>query len=482
MSRWPDPKPPESGKCKELFEKLSLKKKPVWDFLNDGERAEAFDFACRYREFLSNKTERAVVRAIKSAAWFGFKDVCGDFVSSIDKKFYQINREKSMALAVFGRQSLVKGCKIILSHVDSPRLDLKPNPLCEADGMGLLRTHYYGGIKKYQWVTMPLAIHGVVVKADGSCVEICIGENMYEPVFTIADILPHLAKDQREQKMTEGVSGENLKIIVGSMPLGGDEVKEKIKFWILSYLNNRYGMTEEDFVSAELEVVPAGPARNVGFDHSMIGGYGQDDRVCVFTSLRALLNADVEKIQRPIVAFFLDKEEVGSEGNAGAQSIFIEQFIENLLKRQPVLEDGRHLTAAEVLARSEAISADVTAAVDPGWESAHEMQNAALLGYGVGIQKYTGSGGKYNTSEASAEYVAKIRRIFKKAGVIWQADEFGKVDHGGGGTVARYLAKRGMDVIDIGPPVISMHSPFELVSKADIYMAHRAYKAFFESE
>jgi aspartyl aminopeptidase len=482
MSRWPNPEEPEKGKGKEVFEKLSLKKKSVWDFLSDNERAEVFDLARRYRDFLSNKTERAVVGAIERAVWFRFKDVCKDLASSSDKKFYQINREKSIALAVLGEQSLAKGCKIIFSHVDSPRLDLKPNPLCEADGMGLLRTHYYGGIKKYQWVTMPLAIHGVIIKIDGSCVEICIGENIYEPVFTIADILPHLAKDQREQKMFEGVSGENLKVIVGSMPLGGDEVSSKIKFWILSYLNNRYGATEEDFISAELEIVPAGPARDIGFDASMIGGYGQDDRVCVYASLRALLNADAGKIHRPIVAFFLDKEEIGSEGNTGAKAFFVEQFIENLLKRRPVLEDGRHLTAVEVLARSEAISADVTAAVDPGWESAHEMQNAALLGYGVGVEKYTGSGGKYSSSEASAEYVAKIRRIFKKAGVIWQADELGKIDHGGGGTLAIYLAKRGMDVIDIGPPVVSMHSPFEIVSKADIWMAYKAYKAFFESE
>lgn len=481
MSRWPNPEEPEKGKDKEIFEKLSLKKKPVWDFLNNSERAEVFNLARHYRDFLAKKTEREVVRAIARST-HGFADVCELRVPSGGKNFYQINREKSIALAILGEQSLAKGCKIILSHLDSPRLDLKPNPLCEADGMALLRTHYYGGIKKYQWVTIPLAIHGVVIKADGSRVGICLGENEGEPVFTIADILPHLAKEQREQKMFEGVSGENLKVIIGSIPLGGDEVSSKIKFWILSYLNKRYGIKEEDFVSAELEIVPAGPARDVGFDASMVGGYGQDDRVCVFTSLMALLGADIRKIQRPIVAFFLDKEEIGSEGNTGAQSYFIEQFIENLLKREPVLENGRYLTAAEVLARSEAISADVTAAVDPGWESAHEMQNAALLGYGVGVEKYTGSGGKFSSSEASAEYMAKIRRIFKEAGVIWQADELGKIDHGGGGTVAMYLAKRGMDVIDIGPPVISMHSPFEVVSKADIYMARRAYKAFFESE
>lgn len=473
------------GDDKVRFEKLSLKRKPAWDRLKPEEIAEVFAFSDGYKGFLDkSKTEREAVdlihRRAEQAGFVSFKE-CLDLRFSDRRKFYQISRGKNIALVVFGDRGTLGGVKMIASHIDSPRLDLKPNPLCEGSGMAYFRTHYYGGIKKYQWVCRPLAIHGKVVKGDGSELDIVVGEDEHDLVFTVADLLPHLSQKQREQKISEAVTGEKLKLIVGSRPLGETEIGERLKFRVLDYLNEAYGLCEEDFVSAEIEVVPAGLARDVGFDRSMVGGYGQDDRVCAYASLEAILNFEPFKPKcASSVVFFLDKEEIGSEGNTGAQSVFIEEVVQSILAANSYGYNASYLH--RVLSLASAISADVTAAVDPDWEEVHEMQNASLLGYGVAIEKFTGSGGKYDASDAGAEYMGKIRRILNEAGIVWQANDMGKVDLGGGGTIAKYLAKRGADVVDMGVPVVAMHSPFEITSKADIYMAHKAYKAFFESE
>lgn len=469
-------------KGKELFEKLSLKKKPVWDKLTAEETAGVFAFSEGYKKFLDRaKTEREAVDEIHHLAMeAGFVDLQSNLNSGFDHRgFYQINRGKNIALIVLGNLGPCNGARMIFSHIDSPRLDLKPNPLCEKSGMAFLRTHYYGGIKKYQWVCRSLAIHGKIVKADGTELYICVGENEADPVFMVADLLPHLAKTQKEKKMPEIVEGEKLKVIIGSMPLGDSEMSERLKFHILDYLFEHYGIAEEDFTSAEIEIVPSDKARDVGFDRSMVGAYGQDDRACAYTSLRAVLSVEPQAQKYTSVVFFLDKEEIGSEGNTGAQSVFLEEVLTNLLAKTGYDYNESYLRRA--ISVSSAISADVTAAVDPDWEEVHEIQNAALLGYGVGIEKYTGSGGKYSASDANAEYVGKIRRILNEAGVVWQAGELGRVDLGGGGTIAMYLAKRGMDVIDIGVPVVAMHSPFEITSKADIYMAFKAYQSFLKS-
>ena len=470
-------------KNKEYFEKLSLNKKPVWDKLLPTEIEEIFLFSEGYKDFLDlAKTEREAVNVIhRRAVASGFVHL-DNFIGPIDgyPGFYHVNRDKNIALVMPGQTNPVNGVRMILSHIDSPRLDLKPNPLCESHGMAFLRTHYYGGIKKYQWVCRPLAIHGRIIRADNGVVDICIGENVRDPVFVIGDLLPHLAKTQNEKKLDEIVSAEKLKIIVGSMPLGDDAISQRLKFRVLDYLFKTYGIVEEDFVSAELEIVPAEKARDVGFDRSMVGAYGQDDRACVYASLTAMFEMRVGKQKHASVVFFLDKEEIGSEGNTGAQSVFIEETMGKLLIKSGV--GPFYCYTHQLMSASKAISADVAAAVDPDWEEAHELQNAAILGYGVAVNKYSGSRGKVFTSDANAEYVGKIRQILNKSGIIWQASELGKVDFGGGGTIAKFLANRGIDVIDMGVPVVAMHSPCEITSKADVFMAYRAYKAFLESD
>ena len=387
-----------------------------------------------------------------------------------------ITGAKALALVVQGKRPLSAGLRLVASHIDSPRLDLKPYPIYEDTDLAFLKTHYYGGIKKYQWLARPLAIHGVVLKADGSSVNLSLGEDPADPVFTVLDLLPHLArKAQMDKKVTDAFEGEKLNVLAGSLPLGNGETKERFKLHFLKILEERYGINEEDFISAELEMVPAGPARDLGWDRSLVGAYGQDDRSCAYASLAAIL--DVEEPEHTCVALFYDKEEIGSDGNTSAKACILEEIVELLLERQGESPQARR----RVLMASRAISADVTGGLDPDYPEVHEKRNAARLGYGVCFHKYGGSGGKYSTSDANAEYVGWIRRIFNEHGVIWQAGELGKIDEGGGGTIAKFLAIHGLEIIDCGTPLLSMHSPFEVASKADLYMTFKAYRAFFSA-
>lgn len=459
----------------ELEKKLKFRGRLAWDLLNEQEKEEAFRFAEGYKSFLDRaKTEREAVREIAQAAKeAGFQEDC--LRGGAGKKFSFINKEKSIALAVLGQASLAGGIRIIVSHVDSPRIDLKQNPLYEDADMALLRTHYYGGIKKYQWVTTPLSLHGLIVKSDGSILNVVIGEDPQDPVFVINDLLPHLSgKTQDQKKLVEAIEGEKLTAIAGSLPFPDAEAKERIKLGIMELLHQKYGLIEEDFISAEIELVPAMKARDVGFDRSLIGSYGQDDRASVYTSLQAILS--LEETPRTVVALFVDKEEIGSDGSTGAKSLFLESVLRALIERAglPVTE----ALLKQILSNSKAISADVEAALDPNYPEVHEKQNAGKIGYGVCLEKFTGARGKAAASDARAEYVGEIRRIFNAHNVAWQMTEIGKVDEGGGGTVAKYLAIYGMDIIDCGVPVLSMHSPFEVTSKADIFEAYKAYQAF----
>jgi len=462
---------------KELEKKLKFQGKLSWDLLDEQEKEETFRFAEGYKSFLNRaKTEREAVREIAQAAKeAGFQEASSPLAG---KRFFSVNKDKSIALALIGQAPLAEGLRIIVSHIDSPRIDLKQNPLYEDADMALLRTHYYGGIKKYQWVTIPLSLHGLIVKTDGSILNVILGENEADPVFVINDLLPHLSgKVQDQKKLAEAIEGEKLTALAGSIPFPDAEVKERFKLRMMELLHQKYGLVEEDFVSAELELVPAMKARDVGFDCSLIGSYGQDDRASAYTSLQAVLS--VTEPPRTAIVLFVDKEEIGSDGNTGAKSFFLESVLRALIKRS-----GLTVTEAllkQILSNSQALSADVEAALDPNYPEVHEKQNAGKLGYGVCLEKFTGSRGKAAASDARAEYVGEIRRIFNANNVAWQMTELGKVDEGGGGTVAKYLAIYGMDIIDCGVPVLSMHSPFEVTSKADIFEAYKAYRAFLSS-
>jgi len=462
---------------KELEKKLKFQGKLSWDLLDEQEKEETFRFAAGYKTFLNRaKTEREAVREIAQASKeAGFQEACSP---GAGKRFFAVNKEKSIALALIGQAPLAEGLRIIVSHIDSPRIDLKQNPLYEDADMALLRTHYYGGIKKYQWVTIPLSLHGLIVKADGSILNVVLGEDEADPVFVINDLLPHLSgKIQDQKKLAEAIEGERLTALAGSIPFPDTEAKERFKLRMMELLHQKYGLVEEDFISAELELVPAMKARDVGFDCSLIGSYGQDDRASAYTSLQAILS--VTEPPRTAIVLFVDKEEIGSDGSTGAKSLFLESVLRTLIKRS-----GLTVTEAllkQILANSQALSADVQAALDPNYPEVHEKQNAGKLGYGVCLEKSTGSRGKAAASDARAEYVGEIRRIFNANNVAWQMTEIGKVDEGGGGTVAKYLAIYGMDIIDCGVPVLSMHSPFEVTSKADIFEAYKAYRTFLSS-
>ncbi len=466
----------QNEKTQKIEERVKLKGELVWDRYDEKRVKEAFSFAEGYKGFLNAaKTEREAVEAIvQSAQGVGFLAYAQ---KGNAKRIYRLNKAKSIGLATIGKKPLEEGMRIIVSHIDAPRLDLKQNPLYEELDMALLRTHYYGGIKKYQWVTQPLALHGVIVKTDGTQVKIVIGEEEGDPVFTICDLLPHLSrKVQEEKKLKEVIEGEKLTILAGHLPFADQEAKERVKLRILEFLNQQYGIVEEDFLSAELELVPASKARDVGFDRAFVASYGQDDRVCTYASLKAM-----EEVSAPpytTVALFLDKEEVGSEGNTGAKSRFLEHFTADILRNAGM--EPNDILIKEVLFRSKAISADGTAGIDPNYKDVHEPQNNAKIGYGVCMSKFTGAGGKYSSSDASAEYVGEMRELFNRKGITWQMGELGKVDEGGGGTVAKYLALYGMDIIDCGTPMLSMHSPFEVASKGDIYETFRCYRAFLE--
>ncbi|MDQ0284933.1 aspartyl aminopeptidase [Desulfofundulus luciae] len=449
---------------------------PVWAKLNSSEREEVMNLAEDYRQFVSAaKTERETIDlAVTTAQNRGFVPLEQSAALQPGERVFTTWRGKCMAMAVIGSEPLEKGLNVVGAHGDSPRLDLKPMPLYEEADLALFKTHYYGGIKKYHWVGIPLALHGVVVKEDGQVIKVVIGERETDPVFTIADLLPHLARDQMEKKMGEGITGEGLSLLVGGLPVAGGEVQEKIKQTVLDYLNREYGLQEEDFISAEIEAVPAWPARDVGLDGSMIGAYGQDDRVSVFTTLRAIV--DLPAPSRTAVALFVDKEEIGSVGNTGMYSAFFTNFVAELAAR--IVPRYSELVLRRILASSRALSADVNAGLDPNYPDVMDKLNAARLGHGVVLTKYTGSGGKKGASDAHAEFMGLVRHLFNRHGVAWQSGLLGKVDQGGGGTIAYLLAMHGMDVVDCGVPLLGMHSPFEVAHKVDIYMAYRGYRAF----
>jgi len=471
---------------KKIRDTLVKKQTLVFDQLTKSQKNQAFKFNDLYKTFLDqSKTEREATRQIvKTARDNGFVNIDTLISKNLTpksskkyqtKKVYKVFQDRCVALAVLGKDSLVKGANIIASHLDSPRLDLKQNPVYEDLSMGLLKTHYYGGIRKYHWLAVPLALHGTIVTANGT-MDITIGESLDDPVFTVTDLLPHLAgKLQANKKLSEAFEGEKLNLIAGSIPLGGKKEKDRFKLGVLNLLYEKYKITEEDFVSAEIEAVPAEKARDIGFDRSMIGSYGQDDRVCAYTSFKAIL--DTLSCDRTAVALFFDKEEIGSEGSSGAKSNFLEDFMSDLLFIRG--QDMGNRSLRKALINSSCLSADVNAAMDPDFKGVHEEMNAAKLGFGVCMTKFTGVGGKSGSSDASAEFVGKIRQIFNKNKIVWQTGELGKIDEGGGGTVAKFLAKFGMNVLDCGPAVLSMHSPFEISSKADVYMTYLGYKAFY---
>ena len=430
-----------------------------------------------YIKYLDNsKTERLCVRySMRIAEKAGFVDI--DTVDKITPgmKVYKINRNKNIVLAVAGSEDILSGTNIVAAHIDSPRLDLKPNPLYEDGKLTLFKTHYYGGIKKYQWTAIPLSMIGVVVMEDGAVIDINIGEEENDPKFTVTDLLPHLAQDQMSKTMSKAFTGEDLNVLAGSIP--ADCEKNKFKQNILDILKEKYGICEKDFVSAELEIVPSFKACSIGLDSSMVGAYGQDDRVCAYTALRAA--AEVENPARTAVCFLADKEEVGSMGNTGMKSRFFENFIAELIYKMKGEYNDMYIRKA--LTSSMCLSSDVAAAVDPTYKSVNEEHNSAYIGGGVAFCKYTGGRGKSSTSDANAEFVGKIRSIFNKAEVCWQICELGKVDQGGGGTVAQYIANLDIDTIDCGVPVLSMHAPLEVTGKADVYSAYLGYTAFYKA-
>ncbi|MBQ8974641.1 MAG: aminopeptidase [Oscillospiraceae bacterium] len=454
---------------------LFYTKKHISDILSDEEKAVSDAYCEDYKSFLNSaKDEReAVCTAIELAQERGFKPyIAGDPIVPGDK-LYRSVRGKSLFLAVIGKAPLSLGANIAAAHVDSPRLDLKQIPLYEDNSMAMFKTHYYGGVKKFQWVTIPLALHGVVVKMDGSVVPVAIGEEENDPIFVITDLLPHLGKDQAKKTMGEAFTGEQLNITISSLPSGGEEDKDRFKLTVLNYLKERYGISEEDFLSAELHAVPAYKARDVGFDRSMIASYGHDDRSCAYAELRAILDTDAP--EKTAVCVLADKEEVGSDGVTGMQSAAFETFMEDLC-------DAQGVKLRHCFEKSFCLSADVCNAFDPNYPEVSEKRNAAEFNKGMGILKFTGHGGKSGSNDASAELVAKLRGIFAKEHVIWQMAELGKVDQGGGGTVAKYMANRNIDTIDAGVPVLSMHAPYELVSKYDCYMTYKGVKAIYNEK
>ena len=461
----------------ELKEKLFLDNSNGWKNMEDKKKKEIFDFSSNYMQFLNkSKTEREFIKnAKKLADENGFTDINNKTELKAGDKIYFINRDKSMYLAIIGTEDIEKnGMHIIGSHVDSPRLDLKPNPLQEDGGFAYFKTHYYGGIKKYQWTTIPLSIHGVVVKANGEKIEINIGEDDSDPIFTITDLLPHLAQSQMDKKLREGIDGEDLKLLIGSIPFNDDKIQEKVKLSILNILNQRYGIKEIDLTSAEIELVPAFKARTLGFDESMVAGYGQDDKVCAYTSLVAMMS--LENVKNTAICILSDKEEIGSMGNTGMESHMFDFFISEVINKMGINKPN---LLDKVFCYSKMLSSDVDAGFDPIYASVSDTLNAGYLGKGISLNKYTGVRGKSGASDANAEFVAWVRNIFETNSIKYQITELGKVDIGGGGTIAYILANKGVDVIDCGVPVLSMHSPYEVTSKFDIYNAYEAYKAFW---
>ena len=435
---------------------------------------KADEFCESYIDFLNAaKTERECnAEFLKKARANGFVEFNPYGSYSAGDKIYVNNHGKALILAVIGKKGVSDGAKIVASHIDSPRLDLKQLPLYEDTETAYFKTHYYGGIKKYQWSAIPLSLHGVVIKSDGEKVTVRLGEDEGDPVFVVTDLLPHLGKEQEKRPLGEGIKGEELNILIGSRPFNDDEGSENVKLNILSILFEKYGIIESDFISAELEIVPAFKATDVGFDRSMIGAYGHDDRVCAYPGTEALF--DTEEPEHTAIMVLADKEEIGSYGYTGLESRFLANFIEDLAEMEGL--KGRH-----VLEKSKCLSADVNAAFDPSFPDVHDKLNAAFINHGVVLTKYTGRGGKGGTNDAHAEFVGEVRKILDDANVCWQIGELGKVDAGGGGTVALYVSHHGVDTVDLGVPVLSMHAPFEVVAKSDVYSTYKACEAFFKS-
>ena len=465
----------EMTRGEQLRKALCYEKKNGYDRLLPGE-LEAMEAYCTgYKQFLNrSKTEReCVASTVALATAAGFKPYQRGMELKPGDKVYRINRDKAMMLAVIGSKPMDEGVNISASHIDNPRLDLKPTPLYEEDELAFLKTHYYGGIRKYQWVTIPLELHGVIALKSGEVVRVSIGSGENDPLFTIDDLLPHLGVKQSKNPLSEAIPAETLNILVGSRPLADDDGADRVKIAVLSLLNQKYGIVEEDFISAELIAVPAFKASDIGFDRSLIGSYGHDDRVCSYAAVAALLQLDVP--ERTAVCMLADKEEIGSEGVTGMKSEAFDTFMADLCASQGVLLRACY-------EKSFCLSADVTAAFDPTFADVYEKRNSAFVNYGLALSKYTGARGKYEASDATAELVAYVRRVLDEAHVCWQMAELGKVDEGGGGTVAAYMAQRNIDTLDAGVPVLSMHAPFETVGKLDCYMMYKAAKAVFEAK
>lgn len=465
----------ENMTTEELSDALLNNRKNGFFEAADDEIVKADAFAEGYKSFLDDaKTEReAVTFAVKEAEKRGFVPFDFNAEYKAGDKVYVNNRGKSICLAVIGKNGVKNGVRISAAHIDSPRIDLKPIPLYENNETAFFKTHYYGGIRKYQWVAIPLAMHGVIVKKDGTVVNVKIGENEGDPQFCITDLLPHLAQEQSTKTLGAAFTGEDMNITVGSRPVKDDKAKDAFKLNVMKILYSMYGIKEADFLSAEIEFVPAFKARDIGFDRSLIGSYGHDDRVCAYPALQAVFDCNMP--EDTIITVLTDKEETGSDGNTGLNSDYLRYFIADLAQKDAM--EPRH-----VLSKSTCLSADVTAAFDPNYPSAFEANNSCYINRGVGVSKYTGSRGKGGTSDANAEFVGKVRRVFEDAEVLWQMGELGRVDLGGGGTVAKFVANMNVDVIDVGVPVLSMHSPYEMVSKLDVYMAYKGFKAFFDAE
>ena len=463
----------ETSKTKELKDKLLIGNKYGIKKLSQDEIDQADAWCEDYKVFLDNsKTERdAVEYSITLLEKNGFTEYqWGKKYQAGDKVYYN-NRGKALVAAVMGKKGVSEGTRLAIAHIDSPRIDLKPNPLYEANDLALFKTHYYGGIRKYQWLAMPLALHGVVSLVDGTNVKVIFGEDENEPVLCISDLLPHLAYEQVTKPLNKAFDGEDLNVLVGSRPYSDEDEGELVKLNVMSILNEKYGITEQDFLSAELCLVPTYKTRDVGFDKSLLGGYGHDDKCCAYPAIMAAI--DAKDPEYTAITVLCDKEETGSDGNTGMQSDFLRYFIMDLAKSEGVAD-------YQAISRSKCLSADVNAAYDPTYASAFEGRNSSYLNRGVVISKYTGHGGKGGTSDASAEYMGEVRRMLEKNGIIWQVGELGRVDLGGGGTIAKYIANMNVDTVDLGVPVLSMHAPFEIISKIDIYMAYRAFFSFFE--
>ena len=457
--------------AKELKEELEYKNRSAFESISEDELERSFAYAESYKLFLDNcKTEREAVKySVAMAKRRGYTEYrLGDDIV-VGGRYYYNNRGKQLVVFRVGEEPLENGAYIMAAHIDSPRLDLKQNPLYEDSGLGLFKTHYYGGIKKYQWTAVPLALHGIVIKSDGTSVDICIGEDEDEPIFYVSDLLPHLAKDQMSKSLAEGITGEGLNIIVGSEPYREEETDGAIKLNLLRILNEKYGMCEEDFLSAELTAVPAMHARDIGLDRSLIAGYGHDDRVCAYSELTALL--DSNDTVKTVFAVLADKEETGSDGVSGMQSELFADILAEVC-------EARGANYRVVKANSKCLSADVNAAYDPNFPEVLEKKNACYANCGVVLSKFTGARGKSGTSDATSEFTAYVRSFLNRNGVVWQMAELGKVDQGGGGTVAKFIANMNIDTIDVGVPVISMHAPYEAISKLDLYMTYKAFCAF----